>query len=220
MTQRSWPKYSWKYNPKSWRHFSYILRVHSMPNRVLWHSLQAHSKRRQGNVIWDQLFRKPNKIITAKKHWRKHKFLQPKTQPNQTANSQRKNSFINHKESCRCQQLNFSKQNFQPIFTQQKSNTKSQGLKINKVKYIVFIMVIGSVKEDKKYEKIDKLGEGTYGIVYKARDKTTNQIVALKSIWLENEDEGMPSTAMREIAILKELDHVNIVKLLDVIYEP
>lgn len=43
-------------------------------------------------------------------------------------------------------------------------------------------MVIGSVKEDKKYEKIDKLGEGTYGIVYKARDKTTNQIVALKSI--------------------------------------
>lgn len=81
-------------------------------------------------------------------------------------------------------------------------------------------MVIGSVKEDKKYEKIDKLGEGTYGIVYKARDKTNNQIVALKSIWLENEDEGMPSTAMREIAILKELDHVNIVKLLDVIYEP
>lgn len=81
-------------------------------------------------------------------------------------------------------------------------------------------MVMGSVKEDKKYERIDKLGEGTYGIVYKARDKTNNQIVALKSIWLENEDEGMPSTAMREIAILKELDHVNIVKLLDVIYEP
>ncbi len=42
----------------------------------------------------------------------------------------------------------------------------------------------------------------------------------MKSIRLENEDEGMPSTAMREIAILKELDHVNIVKLLDVIYEP
>ena len=42
----------------------------------------------------------------------------------------------------------------------------------------------------------------------------------MKSIRLENKDEGMPSTAMREIAILKELDHVNIVKLLDVIYEP
>lgn len=45
-------------------------------------------------------------------------------------------------------------------------------------------------------------------------------IVALKKIRLENEDEGMPSTAMREIAILKELDHINIVKLLDVIYVP
>lgn len=47
-----------------------------------------------------------------------------------------------------------------------------------------------------------------------------DKIVALKKIRLENEDEGMPSTAMREIAILKELDHVNIVKLLDVIYIP
>jgi serine/threonine protein kinase len=35
-------------------------------------------------------------------------------------------------------------------------------------------MVIGSVKEDKRYEKVDKLGEGTYGIVYKVKDRTTN----------------------------------------------
>lgn len=47
-----------------------------------------------------------------------------------------------------------------------------------------------------------KLGEGTYGIVYKARDKTTNEIVALKKIRLEHTDEGMPSTAIREIAVL------------------
>lgn len=65
----------------------------------------------------------------------------------------------------------------------------------------------------RRYEKIDKLGEGTYGIVYKVKDLKTNQIVALKKIRLENEDEGMPSTAMREIAILKELDHPNIVGL-------
>ncbi len=75
-------------------------------------------------------------------------------------------------------------------------------------------------QEDKWYEKMDKLGEGTYGVVYKVKDKQSDRIVALKKIWLENEDEGMPSTAMREIAILKELDHVNIVKLLDVIYIP
>lgn len=72
----------------------------------------------------------------------------------------------------------------------------------------------------KRYEKIDKIGEGTYGIVYKVKDLKTDQFVALKKIRLENEDEGMPSTAMREIAILKELDHPNIVSLIDVIYVP
>lgn len=75
-------------------------------------------------------------------------------------------------------------------------------------------------QEDRRYERIDKLGEGTYGVVYKVKDKQLDKIVALKKIRLENEDEGMPSTAMREIAILKELDHINIVKLLDVIYVP
>ena len=63
-----------------------------------------------------------------------------------------------------------------------------------------------------KYKKLEKIGEGTYGYVYKARDTTNSEIVALKKIKLENEDEGVPSTAMREISILKELQHPNIVK--------
>jgi cyclin-dependent kinase len=47
-------------------------------------------------------------------------------------------------------------------------------------------------------------------VVYKARDLTTNQLVALKKIRLEAEDEGVPSTAIREISLLKELkdDHI------------
>lgn len=53
---------------------------------------------------------------------------------------------------------------------------------------------------------------GTYGVVYKARDVTTNQIVALKKIRLEAEDEGVPSTAIREISLLKELKDDNIVR--------
>ena len=53
---------------------------------------------------------------------------------------------------------------------------------------------------------------GTYGVVYKARDTGTNQIVALKKIRLESEDEGVPSTAIREISLLKELKDVNIVR--------
>ncbi|KAG1795666.1 kinase-like domain-containing protein [Suillus plorans] len=67
-----------------------------------------------------------------------------------------------------------------------------------------------------RYAKIEKVG--TYGVVYKARDVTTNQIVALKKIRLEAEDEGVPSTAIREISLLKELKDDNIVRLLDIVH--
>lgn len=68
-----------------------------------------------------------------------------------------------------------------------------------------------------RYQKIDKpVGEGTYGVVYRAKDLTNNNIVALKKIKLEVEDEGVPSTALREISLLKELQHKNVVSLLDV----
>ena len=63
-----------------------------------------------------------------------------------------------------------------------------------------------------KYQKIEKIGEGTYGVVYKARNRVSGELVALKKIRLEAEDEGIPSTAIREISILKELQHPNIVR--------
>jgi len=69
-----------------------------------------------------------------------------------------------------------------------------------------------------KYQKIEKIGEGTYGVVYKAKNRASGEIVALKKIRLEAEDEGIPSTAIREISILKELQHPNIVRLHDVIH--
>lgn len=53
---------------------------------------------------------------------------------------------------------------------------------------------------------------GTYGVVYKGKNKKTGQIVAMKKIRLESEDEGIPSTAIREISLLKELQHPNIVR--------
>lgn len=49
-------------------------------------------------------------------------------------------------------------------------------------------------------------------MVYKARDVTTNQVVALKKIRLEAEDEGVPSTAIREISLLKELKDEHVVR--------
>ncbi|CAI5520542.1 unnamed protein product [Closterium sp. Naga37s-1] len=69
-----------------------------------------------------------------------------------------------------------------------------------------------------QYEKVEKIGEGTYGVVYKARDRLTNETIALKKIRLEAEDEGVPSTAIREIALLKEMQHGNVVRLQDVVH--
>jgi serine/threonine protein kinase len=64
--------------------------------------------------------------------------------------------------------------------------------------------------------EVNLLGEGTYGKVYKARFNRTGQTVAMKKMKLGSEDEGVPSTALREIALLKELNHENIVKLVDI----
>ncbi|XP_069383672.1 cyclin-dependent kinase 16 [Paralichthys olivaceus] len=67
------------------------------------------------------------------------------------------------------------------------------------------------------YIKLDKLGEGTYASVYKGRSKLTENLVALKEIRLEHE-EGAPCTAIREVSLLKDLKHANIVTLHDIIH--
>lgn len=72
-------------------------------------------------------------------------------------------------------------------------------------------------KEMKNYVLIEKAGEGTYGIVYRAKNIKSGEEVALKKIRLENETEGLPSTAIREISLLKELKHHAIVELLDIV---
>lgn len=59
---------------------------------------------------------------------------------------------------------------------------------------------------------------GTYGVVYRSRNKETGEIVALKKIRLEQEDEGVPSTAIREISLLKEMKDENVVRLLDIVH--
>ena len=69
-----------------------------------------------------------------------------------------------------------------------------------------------------QFENMEKIGEGAYGKVYSCTHKQTGKKFALKKMYLTNEEEGIPSTAIREIALLKELDHINIIKLNDVIH--
>ncbi|XP_015512702.2 cyclin-dependent kinase 12 isoform X1 [Neodiprion lecontei] len=67
------------------------------------------------------------------------------------------------------------------------------------------------------FEVIAQIGEGTYGQVYKAQDKRAAVLVALKKVRLENEKEGFPITAVREIKILRQLNHKNIVNLREIV---
>lgn len=70
-----------------------------------------------------------------------------------------------------------------------------------------------------RYEKIDFLGEGQFATVYKARDVRNEKIVAVKKIKLGSRVEakdGINRTALREIKLLQELSHVNLIGLLDV----
>ncbi|KFY58031.1 hypothetical protein V496_06262 [Pseudogymnoascus sp. VKM F-4515 (FW-2607)] len=67
------------------------------------------------------------------------------------------------------------------------------------------------------FQQLEKLGEGTYATVFKGRNRQTGELVALKEIHLDSE-EGTPSTAIREISLMKELKHPNILSLHDVIH--
>jgi len=93
---------------------------------------------------------------------------------------------------------------------------KEQGTHLHQTFDLVYFSTLSLIME--KYSKLEKIGEGTYGVVYKAKDKKTQELLALKKIRLEAEDEGIPSTAIREISLLKQLQHPNIVRLYDVVH--
>ena len=67
------------------------------------------------------------------------------------------------------------------------------------------------------YEIVCQVGEGTYGQVYKAKEVTSGDIVALKKVRTDHEKEGFPITAVREIKILRQLRHPNIVNLREIV---
>lgn len=102
---------------------------------------------------------------------------------------------------------------------------------------------LGACRDVEHFEKLARIGEGTYGTVYRARDRRDGRVVALKRVLLHNEaSDGVrprlfklicracgrsssscasvyaqfPITALREIKLLKRVRHPNCVRLLDV----
>ena len=67
-----------------------------------------------------------------------------------------------------------------------------------------------------RYEILKKLGEGTYGTVYKCYDTRKEQVVAVKKLKFHHENEGIPATSIREIGILRSMKHENLVFLKDI----
>nr|QOY46752.1 cyclin-dependent kinase 4 [Ambystoma velasci] len=70
-----------------------------------------------------------------------------------------------------------------------------------------------------KYEPVAEIGVGAYGVVYKARDLQSGKFVALKNVRVQTNENGLPLSTVREVALLKRLehfDHPNIVRLMDV----
>ena len=64
---------------------------------------------------------------------------------------------------------------------------------------------------------MNRIEEGTYGVVYRARDKKTDEIVALKRLKMEREKEGFPITSLREINTLLISQHINVVTVREIV---
>lgn len=67
------------------------------------------------------------------------------------------------------------------------------------------------------YERLNSIEEGSYGVVFRARDKETGDIVALKKLKLDEEKNGFPITALREINSLMVCKHENVVGIREVV---
>lgn len=67
------------------------------------------------------------------------------------------------------------------------------------------------------YERLNQIEEGSYGVVFRARDKQTGDIVALKKLKLDEEKNGFPITALREIYALMSCRHENVVGVREVV---
>jgi cell division cycle 2-like protein len=80
--------------------------------------------------------------------------------------------------------------------------------------------ILASCRSVDNYEKLNRIEEGSYGVVYRARDRKTGEVVALKKLKLENEKNGFPVTTLREIHTLLLAKHRHIVDVREIVVTP
>ncbi|XP_060606555.1 cyclin-dependent kinase 11B-like isoform X2 [Ruditapes philippinarum] len=80
-----------------------------------------------------------------------------------------------------------------------------------------YFPAIQGCRNVEEFSCLNRIEEGTYGVVYRARDKKTDEIVALKRLKMEKEKEGFPITSLREINTLLKAQHTNIVTVREIV---
>ncbi|KAI5964803.1 BUR1 [Candida pseudojiufengensis] len=92
---------------------------------------------------------------------------------------------------------------------------------VNEEQYVedAYVDPIPEMSKLKEYEIIKKLGQGTFGVVQKARSKANGHTVAIKQLLNHQAKEGFPITALREITILKQMHHQNILSIEEILFE-
>ncbi|KAF4213280.1 hypothetical protein CNMCM8980_010289 [Aspergillus fumigatiaffinis] len=102
------------------------------------------------------------------------------------------------------------------LFSNQRPKASTQQTSVT-TRGSISSQTMDKAQQPSSFQQLEKLGEGTYATVFKGRNRQTGELVALKEIHLDSE-EGTPSTAIREISLMKELKHESIVSLYDVIH--
>src|SRR6185436_16946442 len=77
--------------------------------------------------------------------------------------------------------------------------------------------ILAGCRSVDNYEKLNRIEEGAYGVVYRARDRATGEIVALKKLKLDKEKNGFPITSLREVKTLLQAKHANIVNVREIV---
>lgn len=82
---------------------------------------------------------------------------------------------------------------------------------------IMYYCATQGCRSVEEFECLNKIEEGAYGVVYRAKDKKSNVVVALKRLKMEKEREGFPITSIREVDTLLKSQHVNVVTVREIV---